>query len=51
MFGLTVWVLKSIFGYVPNVPKKVHINWKSLSNFNNEINFVCRGWSGTFLFL
>ena len=51
MFGLTVWVLKSIFGYVLNVPKKVRIDWKSLGIFNNEISFECRGWSGTFLFL
>ena len=49
MFGLTVWVLKLIFGYVPNVSKKVHVDWKSI--FNNEISFECRGWSGTFLLL
>ena len=36
MFGSTVWVLKSIFGYVPNIPNNVHVNWKSLSIFNKK---------------
>ena len=34
-----MWVFKSIFGCVLNVPKKVCIDWKSLSIFNNEISF------------
>ena len=48
---LTVWVFKLIFGYVLSVPKKVCIDWKSLSIFNNKISFECRGRYGTFLFM
>ena len=33
-----------------SVPKKVCVDWKSLTIFNNEISFECGGWSGTFLF-
>ena len=46
-----MWVFKSIFGCVLSVPKKVHIDWKSLSIFNNEISFECGGLCGTSLFL
>ena len=46
-----MWVFKLIFGYVLSVPKKVHIDWKSLSIFNNKISFECRGRYGTFLFM
>ena len=46
-----MWVFKLIFGNVLSVPKKVHIDWKSLSIFNNEISFGCGRWSGTFLFM
>ena len=46
--GLSVWVFKSIFGCVLSVPKKVRVDWKSLTIFNNEIGFECGGWSGTF---
>ena len=51
MCGLSVWVFKSVFGYVLSVPKKVHVDWKSLTIFNNEISFECGGGCGTFLFL
>ena len=34
-----MWVFKLIFGCVLSVPKKVHVHWKSLSIFNNEISF------------
>ena len=43
-----MWVFKSIFGCVLNVPRKVRVDWKSLTIFNNEISFECGGWSGTF---
>ena len=46
-----MWVFKLIFGCVLSVPKKVHIDWKSLSIFNNKISFECGRWSGTFLFM
>ena len=46
-----MWVFKSIFGCVLSVPKKVCVDWKSLSIFNNEISFECGGWSGSVLFL
>ena len=43
-----MWVFKSIFGCVLSVPKKVCVDWKSLTIFNNKISFECGGWSGTF---
>ena len=49
--GLSVWVFKLIYGWVLSEPKKVCIDWKSLSIFNNKISFECGGWSGTFLFM
>ena len=51
MYGLSVWVFKLIFGCVLSVPKKVHIDWKNLSIFNNEISFECGRWFRTFLFM
>ena len=39
------------FWMCPECPQKVHIDWKSLSIFNNEISFECGGGCGTFLFL
>ena len=51
MYVLSVWVFKSIFGCVLSIPKKIHVHWKSLSIFNNEISFGCGGWCGSFLFL
>ena len=35
----------------PECPKKVRVDWKSLSIFNNEISFECGGWCGSVLFL
>ena len=32
-------------------PKKVCIDWKSLTIFNHEISFECGGWCGSVLFL
>ena len=37
-------------GCVLGVPKKVCIDWKSLSIFNNKISFECGGWSESLLF-
>ena len=34
-----------------SVSKKIHIDWKSVSIFNNEISFGCGGWCRSFLFL
>ena len=51
MYGLSVWVFKLIFGCVLSVLKKVCVDWKSLSIFNNEISFECGRWFGTFLFM
>ena len=38
-----MWVFKLIFGYVLSVPKKVRIDWKSLSIFNNKIILSVEG--------
>ena len=46
-----MWVFKSIFRCVLSVTKKICVDWKSLTTFNNEISFQCGGCFGTFLFL
>ena len=48
---LSEWVFKSIFGCVLSVPKKIHIDWKSLSIFNSKISFGCGGCCGSFSIL
>ena len=51
MCGLCVYWYKSIFECFLSVPRKFHVDWKSLSIFNNESSFWLFGGTQTFLFL
>ena len=45
-----MWVFKSIFGCVLSVPKKVYVDRKSLSIFNNELVLSVEGGVEVFYF-